>query len=201
MQLKFVDKRQPIHISNDRLPHWDQSGCVQFITFRLADSLPQNKLDEYKAEKDEWLTVHPKPWDEQQRNEYISRFIRVVDKWIDAGYGECILTRSDARSVLAEVMMHFDGQQYLLHAYVIMPNHVHALISVGQEYTAQAIAKRWKQYSARKINELTNRSGILWETSSFDHMVRNPDEYERKLRYILENPRNLPIGAFSLYIR
>ena len=36
------------------LPHWRQDGATYFVTFRLADSLPQSKLDELKALKAEW---------------------------------------------------------------------------------------------------------------------------------------------------
>ena len=199
-QLKFVNTNEHINVLADRLPHWNQSCCVQFVTFRLADSLPQTKLQEFTDNKRVWLEHHPKPWDEATQEEYDS-FANAMEKWIDAGYGSCVLSERQIRNVVIETLMHYDSEHYYLHAFVIMPNHVHVLLTPNREVLVQDIVKTWKTFSARQINRLTNKKGSLWESSCFDHMIRNADEYRKKLEYIIANPRNLPHGSYTLFVR
>ena len=68
--LQFVKKNEFIRITGGTLPHWHQTGKVQFVTFRLADSLPKAKLEEWKTLKTQWLEAHPKPWDDNAKREY-----------------------------------------------------------------------------------------------------------------------------------
>ena len=199
MQLKFVNKRGHITITGKKIPHWDQACCVQFVTFRLADSLPQSKLQEYRQTKCQWMESHPKPWDEQTQKEYDHTFTEVMDKWIDAGYGECILKDKRVRDILADVIMHYDGDQYVIHAYVIMPNHVHVLMTPADGYTIQEIVGDWKKFSSRGINKILDRRGPLWERERFDHLVRDAAGYATILSYIERNPENLPQDRYSLY--
>ena len=198
-QLKFVNKREHIRITGKKIPHWDQADCVQFITFRLADSLPQSKLQEYRLTKSQWLESHPKPWDTQTQKEYDKTFTAVMDKWIDAGYGECILKDKRVRDILTDVIMHYDGDQYVIHAYVIMPNHVHVLMTPTDGNTVKEIVGDWKKFSSRGINKMLNRQGRLWERESFDHLVRDAAGYTNTLSYIEGNPENLPQEWYSLY--
>ena len=199
--LKFVDKQQHINISGIRLPHWSQTCCTQFVTFRLADSLPQTKLREYQQKRAEWLNNHPKPWDEETIKEYGSTFDETMERWIDAGYGECLLQYPEVRKVVADALLHNDGTEYDLHAMVIMPNHVHILLSPHQGFSLQTMMGSCKQFAARKVNKLLDRRGALWERECFDHMIRNQQDYAKKLEYIVDNPRHLPIGTYTLLVK
>ena len=200
-QLKFVNKREHITITGKKIPHWDQACCVQFVTFRLADSLPQFKLQEYRQTKSQWMESHPKPWDEQTQKEYDHTFTEVMDKWIDAGYGECILKDERVRNIVAEAVMHFDGDRYNIYAYVIMPNHVHVLMSPADGNSLQGIVGGWKRYTSSQINRLLNREGSVWERECFDHLVRNADEFYAHVCYIKDNPRNMQERLFTLFVR
>jgi REP element-mobilizing transposase RayT len=98
------------------------------VTFRLADSLPQTKLDQLRAEKEAWLQVNPEPWSLDKQREHQSRFGERVQEWLDAGYGSCALSQPDVRQQVQACLLRFDGDELRLHAAVIMPTHVHALI-------------------------------------------------------------------------
>ena len=200
-QLKFVNQQEHIQIVGNKLPHWNQTSCVQFVTFRLADSLPQVKLQELKEDKEKWLKQHPSPWDDATKQEYDETFTRRLDQWIDAGYGDCQLADVSYRALLFNAMLHFDGDRYDMHAFVIMPNHVHALLTPREEGGVQSIIGSWKRFSAREFNKVNGKEGNVWERESFDHMVRNMEEYRKKLYYIIQNPRNLEPGTFSLYVK
>ena len=83
--LLFLDKNAFVGINRGDLPHWSQKNRVQFITFRLADSLPQSKLEELTKLKQDWLDSHPLPWNQDVADEY-ERFVLVkVNRWLDAG--------------------------------------------------------------------------------------------------------------------
>ncbi|MGM9699565.1 MAG: BREX-1 system adenine-specific DNA-methyltransferase PglX [Prevotella sp.] len=196
--LKFVNKREYIHINGQQLPHWNQNDCVQFVTFRLADSLPQSKLMEYKQIKEEWLAAHPKPWDDATQEEYDRIIGTKIDKWLDAGYGSCILQDERIRKIVEDSILHFNGEKYNIHAYVIMPNHVHVLLSPIGDNQVQSIVGSWKKFSAHEINKMLNQTGSVWERESFDRMVRGNEDFEAKFKYIEANPQNLPSSSYTL---
>jgi REP element-mobilizing transposase RayT len=93
-----------------------------------------------------------------------------------------------------------DGERYRLLAYCLMPNHVHLVIdTTGYEieihhrgptapYPLADTLKRLKGRTARRCNLVLGRSGPFWHHESYDHIVRNQQEYERIVAYILNNP-------------
>ena len=80
--------------------------------------------------------------------------------------------------------------------YVIMPNHIHILLSIAQDDgrgdpspTVDAIVA-WLKYQATKEINSTRQTanGKIFQRSFFDHIVRNPDDYYEIYKYICENP-------------
>ncbi len=118
----------PIAVTERRLPHWHMNGAIYWVCFRLADSIPQDKLEAWKDERAAWIKFNPEPWDERQRKEYDQRFGDRMEAWLDAGMGSRALARADVREAVAGCLLRFDGDRLLIHAAVIMPTHVHALI-------------------------------------------------------------------------
>ena len=197
-QLRFVDQREHIHIEGKKLPHWSQCDCVQFVTFRLADSLPQLKLMEYKKARERWVNAHPKPWTRSEQEEYDDLFGAAIDKWLDAGHGECLLKDKRARDIVASVIMNDDGSRCDIYVVAIMPNHVHILMTPREDYTVQTIVGSWKSLSSHRINGMLNRVGSVWERESFDRMVRDAADFTRYVQYIAANPQHLPAEWFTL---
>ena len=172
-----------------RLPHWTQDGATYWVTFRLADALPQHKLRVWKEERDIWQQHNPEPWNEKQGREYDERFGQRLEEWLDAGSGECSLRRPDVRTIVETCLLHFDGQHYDLPAWVIMPNHVHLLIRPNTGHSLSKIMQGMKGVSARECNTLLGRTGEpFWQDESFDHIVRSQTQFDRFVRYIAENP-------------
>ena len=92
------------------LPHWQQGEVMQFVTFRLGDALPKEKVQL-------WLTHHPKPWDSDTEAAYHKEFTWRLERWLDRGSGTCLLREPAARDILAEVLMKFHGDRYEHHAW------------------------------------------------------------------------------------
>ncbi len=195
----FVDTEQHINIKTDSLPHWHQPGKTQFVTFRLADSLPQEKLQELQLYKDEWQKNHPLPWDEKTKQEYEYEVRHKTDKWLDNGYGSCILSRPDIRKIVTDALLHYNGELYYLHHFVVMPNHVHLLITPFGENTVNKALGSVKRFAANEINKVLGTKGEIWQRIVFDHLVRNQNSYNAFVSYIKDNPKNLPLNTFTLY--
>jgi len=181
------------------LPQLDQPGAIYFVTFRLADSLPQKLLKSWQLKRNAWRLTHPEPWDETTRKEYQQLFTTRMERWLDAGYGECVLRDERCRAEVAERLLFKHRVDYDLGDWVVMPNHVHVLLQPLSGISLDAIMKPVKGVSARNINHLLGSSGALWMEESFSHIVRSMEQLKKFQRYIQNNPlkAKLPASDFS----
>lgn len=184
-----------------RLPHWQQDEKSFFVTWRLADSLPKEKLDQWSAEKEQWLLENPKPWDDQTEEAYHERFSQSIDQWLDAGSGSCLLAQAPIAKILGDALHHFDGERYLLDSYVIMPNHVHILFRLAANHRLEDVIHSWKSFTAKEIHQICGSEGELWQKDYWDRMVRNPTHYANIVRYMEMNPvrAELKAGSFVFW--
>jgi REP element-mobilizing transposase RayT len=98
-----------------------------------------------------------------------------------------------ARSVILEHCIHDHGKRIDLHVAVVMPDHVHLLLTPLSDekswpYSLPAILKSIKGTSARSANKLLEKTGPVWQEESFDHVLRSDESFEDKLEYIRQNP-------------
>jgi REP element-mobilizing transposase RayT len=83
----------------------------------------------------------------------------------------------------------FAGQRYELHAWVVMPNHVHAVVWPRPPETLSRVLHSWKSYTATQANKIAKRVGhSFWQSESFDHLTRDDDDRARCMAYTLDNP-------------
>ncbi len=185
----FFDPSQPVSHLSGNLPHWRQEGVRYFVTFRLADSIPRDKLRQWELEKDLWLKRNPAPHTLDQTREFWRLFPERFHRWLDAGHGVCVLGDHSVTELLHGVLRHFHGERYELGEHVVMPNHVHAVVSPLPGFDLSGILHSWKSYSGNRINAIAGQRGPLWQRESFDHIVRSPEQLERINAYIRENPK------------
>jgi len=157
--------------SRGYLPHIDQPGLIQAITFRLADSLPRAKRDELEA-----------------RNEAPDAARARLHAALDRGLGSCVLWDARAASAVEESLLYHDGEHYHLLAWVVMPNHVHVLVETLYGIPLPRIVRQWKTYTARTINAIYGRSGPLWQSDYYDRFIRDQRHLGRATLYIHANP-------------
>jgi len=188
----FFNSLAEIEQSGEKLPHWQQGEALQFVTFRLADALPQEKLAIWREERKRWCAVNPEPLSAAQRQEYDNLFTDRIEQWLDQGTGSCALRAEALRKILADILMRYQGVRVNHHAWVIMPNHVHLLFE--PHGTVASLVKAWKGTSARAI-----ASGNLWQKNYRDTLIRDAEHYRRVVRYIRNNPANLPAEDYSIW--
>lgn len=155
--------------SRGYLPHFDSSETTQFLTFRLADSLPAEAIEKMRL---------------------VSGQIPDADRdtFLDAGNGHCWLRLPEIASIVEEALLHFDGERYRLVAWTIMPNHVHVLLETMEGHGVGAIVSSWKRFSARMANRVLGRSGPFWQDDYWDTYIRNDRHFESTIAYIENNP-------------
>jgi hypothetical protein len=180
------------------LPHWEQHGATYFITWRAADSLPRGVLDEWRAVRDRWLVRHQLDAARVAAGEvavprHLAAEYRLIvsERWesrLDECHGECLLKDPALARVVADSLLHFDGDRYVMGDFVVMPNHVHLLVCLPNEGQLRPQCRSWKKFTATVINKRLGRSGSFWQEDSFDHLVRSADEFEGYRGYIAENP-------------
>jgi REP element-mobilizing transposase RayT len=197
----FVGPSNIVDVHARHLPHWHQAGLVYFVTWHTADALPRDKLDELHEEKRIWLAKHPKPWNGDTEQEYHDHFTHRTDKWLDAGHGACLLRNSNLAQIVADSLLFFDGQQYDVASFVVMPNHVHVLFRLQEGNRLEKVIKSWKGYAGREINKSLGQRGVFWQDEYWDRAVRSDMHFARYWAYIRENPARAKLreGEFFYY--
>ena len=166
------------------LPHRDEPGLTQFVTFHLADSFPESL-------RSEWEHFAKIEDDQEQR--------KLLEAYLDQGRGECHLRRPEIAKLAEKNFRQFGeycGSQsrtpgaparYELRAWVIMPNHVHVLFKVGAVSMAEIVGA-WKKHTGRLANKLLGERGAFWAEDFFDTYMRDAKHEQKTVRYIENNP-------------
>jgi REP element-mobilizing transposase RayT len=153
------------------LPHFTPNDAPYFVTYRLAGSLPSDKIRRSRMMSDaSRISFH----------EY--------DRLLDAGqHGHHWLKDNRLAQVVADSLHFWEDKRYTLHAYTIMSNHVHVAFSLYNGENLWEVLQSLKSYTGRKCNALLGRRGEFWQHESYDHVIRQ-NEFAKIIFYILRNP-------------
>jgi len=176
------------------LPHCDFPSLVQFVTFRLADSMPESR-------RGEWEHLLKIEDDRQKRTK--------LEEYLDRGVGECHLRDLRIATMAQAALLHEHNKSYELLAWGVMPNHVHVLVHVWNKPLWKLVAL-WKKFISAKSLALLrterrssdrpvlavnttkpNRSSALrsfWQREYWDTFMRDEAQEKTAVRYIENNP-------------
>jgi REP element-mobilizing transposase RayT len=179
--------------SRGYLPHYDDGHAIQTITYRLADSLPANTVRQLEEQA----------LDDEKRR-------AAIEAYLDSGYGSCVLREPDNARAVVDSWRHADGDEYQLHAWVVMLNHVHVLVEPLSAQTIGDIVGAWKSVSARKILRCRTATAAgrlysdatgggrgpieahqkrhVWQFDYYDRFIRSERHYRAAVDYIHQNP-------------
>ena len=192
----YLDKCKPIKTWWNKLPHWEQEKKIQFITFRLNDSLPQNLIERLLRIKNNFITIHPLPWNEKVKNLFYKNFSAKYEEYLNAGYGCCAFRNPDIRKILDDVLRFYDNRKYELLRYVIMPNHVHCLVHLLKNYEVSVIFQSIKRFTAKEIKNKHNLD--IGFSKNWDRIIRDQGHLNSCIEYINNNPLILKGNEFTL---
>jgi len=159
------------------LPHFDGGEIPQMVTIRLIDSFPTALLQEWEQELS---LMHPIEAECERH--------RRIEDYLDKGLGTAWLSRPDIADLVARAVRLFDGTRYLLHAWCVMPNHVHVLLTPREGEILSGILHSWKSFTAQKANALLGKQGPFWQREYFDRFVRSENHFAEAVIYIENNP-------------
>ena len=111
-----------------------------------------------------------------------------IQNFLDAGHGNCWLRDNQLAEIVQNALLYFDAEQYRMHAWCVMPNHVHALFTPAPGYEMSSIVGDWKSVTAHRCGKLLGESGRFWHKEMFDRYIRNEQHYQNALAYIENNP-------------
>ena len=157
------------------LPHYDATSSLQVVTFRIAGSLP-------KEVQAKLAKLAPNSLDARIK----------IERYLDKHPGVALLGKIRHASLTESALLHFNGMRYDLHAWVIMPNHVHVLLGLFPGYTMGRVVQSWKSFTSREIakheGEFFEKEKRIWQPDYFDRHVRDEAHYRSAVTYIHENP-------------
>ena len=176
------------------LPHCDYPWLNQFVTFRLADSMPASRRGEWEH----FLKI------EEARDKRTK-----LEEYLDRGVGACQLRDARTAQLAEDALLHFQGDRYELLAWCVMPNHVHVLVHVWQTPLWKMV-QNWKIHV---VNELRRRRRLerrapprrvsendtnaprrcsalqsFWQREYWDTFMRDEEQERKAVRYIENNP-------------
>ena len=173
--------------SRSYLPHVKAAGGTYFVTFRLDDSLPREVVRRLKAMA---TAAAEQATDEEARLAADREYFREFEGALDASHGACWLRRPEIAGVVSGALRFFDGTRYRLRAWVVMPNHVHVVLTPLPGFALSAVLHSWKSFTAKDANRLLPEKSVreLWQRESYDRLCRDAAETERWISYVERNP-------------
>ena len=198
--IQFLEKRKHVDIWGHKMPHWFQAHKTMFITFRLADSLPHHIIEEFLADR-AVMREELKVIGNKSRKFYEELREHKMESWLNNGHGNCILGNANVRQIVVGALRHYNFKEYLLHSFIIMPNHLHILLSPLTEKPINTVIGRIKGFTSFKIKKLLGIDSEIWQQGMFDRIVRSDDEFKKYVDYIRNNPKNILPDRYTLYMQ
>ncbi len=134
--------------SRGYLPHFDQSELAQFVTCRLADSLPTHVLERWRDDLPNLDSI---------QGQILLQ--RRIEKYLDRGFGSAHLKQPSLAMMVQNALLHFDRKRYRLSAWVVMPNHIHVVFTALPGNSLSDMMHSFKSYTAHEANKVLRRSG------------------------------------------
>jgi REP element-mobilizing transposase RayT len=192
MGFQPMDPREGFELRyGSNLTHWTQIGAAYAVTFRLADSLPADVVDDWERERRDIIheaKVRRGSLTDFHRERLSKLFSEKVERFLDRGVGNCWLRDERIATVVRDALLFFEGDRYILYAWCIMPNHVHVVLQPKAGFELPDILHSWKSFTALKANRILNAGQQFWQPESYDHLIRDEQDLINQIRYVEQNP-------------
>jgi putative transposase len=187
-------------------------SVVELLTRQRDDWLRRNGIN---PDSEDWVAALRLLSHDLQRafhREYATK----LEAALDQGHGACVLRDRKLAKIVSDSLLHFDGShvaeltvaeslrdsddelrsnsstkippvRYHISDFVVMPNHVHVIVCFLPGVRLLAQCRSWKHFTAVRINSALGTTGEFWQSESFDHLVRDPDNFMQFRKYVAEN--------------
>jgi len=178
---------ETIRFTRRKLPHWEVENGRYLVTVRCADSLPEVAVARLSGLHDSLSQIEPRSAEFAAMQRQV---FRTLEKYLDAGYGSCLLRQPEAARIVVDELAALADWQIAVPHFTVMPNHWHALLVPGEQeaHSLSAIMKRLKGRMGSSIRGEIGGRGPVWQSEWFDRWIRDEAEWEKIIAYIRNNP-------------
>jgi REP element-mobilizing transposase RayT len=169
--------------SRGYLPHLEIPGATQFLTWRLHDAIDPPLWEVWRKMYD---------GDESARQIW-----REAEKHLDLHGGNAYFRRPELAHRVMEAIFSHHGEDYEIHAAVVMQNHVHLVVTLLEDVQLSKFVGQIKGGSSHEINQVLGRTGPLWQSGYFDRLIRNSGHLARCIKYVHWNLVKAKLAAHS----
>ncbi len=172
------------------LPHIFPEDTPIFITYNLTLNSPDKLKQLLNNKKKIYYTNNKLTYDQVYKFEFL--LFDLYDQYLSKKVSPCWLMQPDLADIVFDSLIFGNTKFYKLHCFCIMPNHVHVLLTLKKKDNVSHfllyIMQNHKRFTARKCNQILDRTGQFWHREYFDHYCRSDEEYNSIVWYILNNP-------------
>ena len=172
------------------LPHIIPFDGKFFITYRLFGSLPKHIIDKYINEIE---LIKSRP---HKQKEITNTFFDISDYYLDNNAGIHYLRDDKVAQEVINSLHFYDEKYFELICFTVMSNHVHVIIDCNgyEDINLSLLFGRIKGFSSNKCKKILNiKNKHFWAQESYDHLIRNDNELEYYIKYVINNPVNANI--------
>src|SRR5664279_3938410 len=184
--LGAVEVRKRVH-----LPHWDVEYGIYFVTWNLIDAIPAHVHEELRMQRAyemERLECLRGDYSIGEKRAIEATIRRAYEEQLDKGEGQCLLKDPRCAKLVAVALEYFDDVKCRQYSWSVMPNHVHTVFTCVPPFTLDEVLNSWKSYTSKEIGKILGLRGTIWQAEYFDHSIRDPDELQRTVEYVAQNP-------------
>ena len=172
------------------LPHIFPEDTPIFITYNLTLNSPDKLKQLLNNKKKTYYTNNKLTYDQVCKFEFL--LFDLYDQYLSKNVSPYWLMQPDLADIVFDSLIFGNTKFYKLHCFCIMPNHVHVLLTLKKKdnvsHSLPYIMQNHKRFTARKCNQILDRTGQFWHREYFDHYCRSEEEYNSIVWYILNNP-------------
>jgi REP element-mobilizing transposase RayT len=179
----------------DRQFGWESEARPHYVTLRLADAMPRSVMEAWHDDIDRRVRIltdmKGRPLLPDEERNLVQRTIGRIERFLDSGHGSCVLSDERAAGLVESIVWSGDHSRYELHAWSVMPNHLHALVTPIAPTTVDELLHEWKYETTRRVNQELRRAGNLWHPDVIDYPVSHPADFARLRSTITTNPERV----------
>ena len=194
----YLTRFAEIKVTKRNLPHWEHPGVAVFVTFRLGDSIPAERIVALNEELEVWRNDQPDLDRDAMERTIADRRRERLESLLDECMGSCVLALEGNRRLVEEALHYYDGKRIALYGYVVMPNHVHILFMPLGNETIKGVIRDLKHYVSGILASAKTWAGDFWQREYWDTFIRDERHFARVLAYIRGNN---PAIAYDAYVR
>ncbi len=176
---------------------WDPKRQFYFVTMHLRDALPDHLREEWVEEHERVQTmVSSGSLSDADRVQFGRMLEQWLDKFLDAGEGAALFLDDSMAKLVDECLRQFDAARYRLHAWVVMPNHIHVVVEPAEGFRLAELLQVWRAATDKRIGNAREREEALWEPEFYSSQIRSQEEYERYVAETLADPEDASLDSW-----